>query len=372
MRLSGDRYSPRQIGLPAVCWTMAHFLVDMGCALLLTHFYGGRITGARLAEAVLLYDLIAFVLQLPFGFFLDMADRNINGAVCALGCVMVAAADYTAFFAGADVPAAAVTALAVFAGIGNACFHVGAGCDVLRVSGDRASLPGIFVSTGALGLYFGSRAGNWNTVLLLISGAALLLSGAAVFGLWRHRTFRFRPVPVSGELALGSAMLAALLFTLVIVYRSYLGFMMKYSWKSGFVLGLLATLGVMFGKIFGGILGDRAGWGKTMGVSLLLCALLACFSEKFAPCGILTLFLFNMTMPITMTGLAAVMPDFRGTAFGINTTALFAGFLWAEFSKQELGGRKMGLQILLSLAILLLGLFVFRAGRGRRRRRRRA
>ncbi len=358
--------------LPVILWTAAHFLVDLGCALMLSAFYGDRLSAFRLAEAVVVYDMVAFVLQLPFGLFLDLSDTNVNGAICALGAAMAAIADFAAFFAGGAVPGGFITAMAVFAGLGNACFHVGAGTDVLRISGERAALPGIFVSAGAMGLFLGSRAAGLTHMLLALTGAALLLAAAAIFACWTRTTCRIRPVPVSVKLPFGSAAFAAALFTLVIVYRSYLGFMMKYSWKAGFLLGFLAAAAAVLGKAAGGIIGDAAGWGKTMAVSLAACALLAVFSEKSAPCGIAALFLFNMTMPITMTGLACLMPDFRGAAFGINTAALFAGFVWSLLDSSGAGGKMMSLQILLSLGILLLGLSVYEKKFrpfGRRRRR---
>lgn len=357
-------------GLPAACWSAAHLLVDMGCALMLTGVLGKRLSAAELAEAVLLYDMLAFVLQLPFGFFLDMADRNVCGAVCAAGCFLVAAADFITLFFGDGASVWLVLFLAGFAGLGNACFHIGAGTDVLRIAGEEASLLGGFVSTGALGLYLGSRAGRYGEVLLALAGALLLLLSALLFILWKERTFRIRQKSVSFSLSLGSALAAAGLFTLVIMYRSYLGFMMKYSWRSGFLIGLFSTVCVMAGKITGGIAGDLFGWGKTVGISLGLSAVLALFSEDSAICGILALFLFNMTMPITMTGLALAMPEFKGSAFGINTTALFIGFIWAYYAKEAVTGRQMSLQILVSLAIFLLGFFIMERGKRRRRGRR--
>lgn len=41
----------------------------------------------------------------------------------------------------------------LIAGIGNAMFHIGGGIDVLNISDKKATLSGIFVSTGALGIF---------------------------------------------------------------------------------------------------------------------------------------------------------------------------------------------------------------------------
>ena len=49
----------------------------------------------------------------------------------------------------------------IIAGIGNALFHVGGGIDVLNISEKKASLSGIFVSTGAMGIFLGSKSASW-------------------------------------------------------------------------------------------------------------------------------------------------------------------------------------------------------------------
>ena len=152
---------------------------------------------------------------------------------------------------------------------------------------------------------------------------------------------------------------SAVLFTLVIIFRSYLGFVMKYTWRSAFWLGFAATLCVVAGKMLGGILGDRFGWKKTMAASLLLCAVSGLFSEVSGICGLITLLLFNMTMPITMTGLANVLSWRKGTAFGINTTALFVGFVWARYSGDATPAGQ--LQWLLAGEILVSAVLVYAA-----------
>ena len=42
---------------------------------------------------------------------------------------------------------------------------------------------------------------------------------------------------------------------------------------------------------------------------------------------ILGMFCFNLTMPITVTALANMMPKYKGFAFGLTTLCLLAGFL---------------------------------------------
>ena len=65
---------------------------------------------------------------------------------------------------------------------------------------------------------------------------------------------------------------------------------------------------------------------KASAVSLLAAALLYFFCD--VPfCGTLAVFLFNMTMPITLWAAAKMMPGAKGFAFGLLTFGLFLGYI---------------------------------------------
>ena len=106
-------------------YSLGHFFVDFACALLmLTHLWGVP----EWSACVLLYNFCAFALQMPIGLLADRLDRN--SCTAALGCALVALAW---FFPGIPVLAA------VTAGVGNGCFHVGGGIDVLNFSEAKAA-----------------------------------------------------------------------------------------------------------------------------------------------------------------------------------------------------------------------------------------
>ncbi|MDR2189967.1 MAG: hypothetical protein LBP53_01965 [Candidatus Peribacteria bacterium] len=44
----------------------------------------------------------------------------------------------------------------IITGLGNALFHVGGGSIALQLGHKKATLPGIFVSTGAMGIFLGT------------------------------------------------------------------------------------------------------------------------------------------------------------------------------------------------------------------------
>ena len=115
---------------------------------------------------------------------------------------------------------------------------------------------------------------------------------------------------------------------LTVVIRSYAGGLMNYSWKAVPLLAFLFTAGVSGGKLAGGLLGDRVGWMKSAAGSLILALLLFVAAPDHPSCGIFAVFLFNMTMPVTLTAISCLTgPGHEGTAFGLTTFALFLGTL---------------------------------------------
>lgn len=124
--------------------------------------------------------------------------------------------------------------------------------------------------------------------------------------------------------------IAAVCCILVVILRSYVGMAVAFPWKTGFRAGLLAVLMVVGGKAAGGFASARYGMRITTTVSLGLAGICYLCSAAMLP-GLAALFLFNMTMPITLYWLARSMPRMPGFAFGLLTFALFLGFLPTYF-----------------------------------------
>lgn len=283
-------------------YSLAHFWMDFSCALLL---FGRVAPGESAVSAFLLYNFCAFAVQMPLGL---LADR-LGGKRCfsALGCALAAAA-----WALGGLPAA------VTAGLGNALFHVGGGLYALN-SGRGCGPLGVFVSPGAVGIYLGALApaavpgpAVWLGLLLL--AAAILRWGAGA------RNADFTPVPAGGR---GAAMALLCLFA-VVVLRALLGGLFRFPWRGE--LGLWLALAVAGGKAAGGFLADRLGRRQVAAMSLLLAALCFLGSDYPAP-GLLAVFFFNMTMPLTLWGAARILRGAKGLAFGLLTFALFLGTL---------------------------------------------
>lgn len=128
-------------------------------------------------------------------------------------------------------------------------------------------------------------------------------------------------------------MWAAVCCVLVVMLRSYIGMAVTFPWKSGFGAGLLAVVAVAGGKAAGGAV--RWGTARTAVLSLGPAALCYLFSG-FMPLGLAALFLFNMTMPVTLYWMVRSMPQMPGFAFGLLTFALFLGFLPGYFGMPAL------------------------------------
>ena len=291
-------------------YSLAHFWVDLSCAFLAFRFLSAA---PEFTLCLLLYNFCAFALQMPLGLWADSLDRN--GMLAAAGCGLTAAAFL--------LPASLVAA--VVAGVGNALFHLGGGIDVLNASGEKAAALGIFVSPGAVGVYVGTLWGGGAAVSALLPPAGLLALGGGILLLCR-RTFgslRSGNAPVEAEPAGGSWLPLVPLF-LVVILRSWMGLGQSFPWKAAW--GLPLVLALALGKAAGGFLMDAVGPRRAAGWSLGLAAALYLLSGAPLP-GILAVFLFNMTMPMTLWAAAQLLPGAKGFGFGLLTFALFVGYL---------------------------------------------
>ena len=328
--------------LRLTAYSLGHFTVDFACALLLF----ARLWGTPAwALCVLLYNFCAFALQMPIGLLADRLDRN--SCAAALGCVLVALG-----WAFSAVPVLA----AVTAGVGNGCFHVGGGIDVLNDSSEKAALLGVFVSPGAFGIYLGTALGKAGGVPGWLPAAGLLVFACLFPALDRRCRGGLASGNAPADLSMKSTAAGALVCCFwVVVLRSYVGMVLAFPWKTG-VWAVIALCAVVFGKAAGGFLGDAVGMQRASAVSLGLAAALFCFSD--VPwAGVAAVFLFNMTMPVTLWAAARLLPGGRGFAFGLLTFALFLGFVPVYLGWPALqSGPGYAAGALASLALLVLGL----------------
>ena len=150
-------------------YSLVHFIVDLACAVLVKKLVTPNTENELLLFiAVILYNFFAFSLKFPIGFIADKINKN--GILALVGCLLVAIAYIFPQFA---------LIACIIAGIGNAMYHIGSGIDVLNISDKKASLSGIYVSTGALGIFLGSSPNvtvfnSYIMIFLLIISAVII------------------------------------------------------------------------------------------------------------------------------------------------------------------------------------------------------
>jgi len=303
-------------------YSLAHFWVDLSCAFLI---FRTMLDSPELPICLLLYNFCAFALQMPLGLLADRFDRN--SVVASVGCLLVA----VAFFIPSPLPAS------VIAGTGNALFHLGGGVDTLNNSERKSAALGIFVSPGAMGLYFGTLWGKGTALALLVPPLFLAFFSALILLVFRTSFGSFRsgnlPVDLSGNVV------QIIPLFLVVVLRSYMGMNQSFDWKSTGHWVLILTVSLAVGKAGGGILTDFSSPRTASALSLGLAAGLYLFSSLPLP-GTFAVFFFNMTMPVTLWAVARIMPGAKGFTFGLLTFGLFLGFLpswfgWAPLFTQS-------------------------------------
>lgn len=386
-------------------YSILHLLVDGICALAM---FGSFLLDENGYFGILIYNFCAFALQMPLGILLDMVNGyGKRGEYGSAPAFWTAVAGVLLTMAGAFLHPAVL-------GLGNALFHVGGGVGCIREDGSRnwkGRGLGVFVAPGALGLYLGTwmaKQGVWREGYLGAGVFAVLLC----LGTWLALKRRDRNWEVGEEWQLGAEKRAevekkasaekraevekrapglerpeeavcgpltlrrpedrpwmvgmAVCCLLVVVLRSYIGMAVAFPWKGGFWAGWLAVLAVAGGKAAGGFGAARWGAVKTSVLSLGLAALCYLFSA-WMPLGLAGLFLFNMTMPVTLYWMVSCMPQMPGLAFGFLTFALFLGFLPGYFGLSAFweDGVTGCAGCVLSMLLLLTGMKTGMRGRGK-------
>ena len=323
-------------------YSIIHFVVDLGCSILVSNLVLQKMgLGINLFIALLLYNFFAFAVQLPIGIIADKVNKN---AICsAIGCLLVAIAFGFSKFG---------IISCIIAGIGNAMFHVGGGIDVLNISNKKATPSGIFVSTGAMGIFLGGKSASIGFNKYYIVILMLLISAISLFWLYNQIKGKVNNSEIKTIKLSKNEWIAIICIFITVCIRSYVGMILSFAWKSTFIFALLSVLGVVFGKILGGIIGDKIGFEK-ISISLLISAICFIFSFTNPVIGIIAILLFNMTMPITLICLSNILDNNKGLAFGLLTLALFVGAIPTFVGYNQLF-TKIGLFVITLISSIIL------------------
>ena len=311
-------------------FALCHFVVDFACVSTMlcavSRVLGESGQGSMevVALSILLYDIVAFTLQLPIGIVLDQLDKNSYAAL--LSYALVGAGVILSLVPIALLEWPAILLLA----IGNALFHSAGGLSVLNISQKHAGPSGIFIATGAIGVFLGTQSAQMGRLQIAFSLLVLLFLCALITLVvqkvnkkyWNVHNASFDIPRLSSN-----TLLAIALLSLVVALRSYVGMVMAFPWKSEMLLLVLSILGVFAGKALGGVVADRIGFRTTAIFSLIVAATLFVPSWEIPVMGLLGIFFFNFTMSITLASLANILPNAKGTAFGLASFSLAVGAL---------------------------------------------
>ena len=311
-------------------YALCHFVVDFACVssmlCAVSRVLGESGQGSLevVALSILLYDIVAFPLQLPVGIALDQLDKNSYAAL--LSYALVGAGVILSLVPIALLEWPAILLLA----IGNALFHSAGGLSVLNISQKHAGPSGIFIATGAIGVFLGTQSAQMGRLQIAFSLLVLLFLCALITLVVQKVNKKYWNVHnVSFDISELSfnTLLAIALLSLVVALRSYAGMVMAFPWKSEMLLLVLSILGVFAGKALGGMVADRIGFRTTAIFSLIVAATLFAPSWEIPVMGLLGVFFFNFTMSITLASLANILPNAKGTAFGLASFSLAVGAL---------------------------------------------
>lgn len=311
-------------------YALCHFVVDFACVssmlCAVSRVLGDSGQGSMevVALSILLYDIVAFTLQLPIGIALDQLDKNSYAALLSYASVGAGVVLSLVPIALLEWPAILLLA------IGNALFHSAGGLSVLNISQKHAGPSGIFIATGAIGVFLGTQSAQMGRLQIAFSLLVLLFLCALITLVVQKVNKKYWNVHnVSFDISELSfnTLLAIALLSLVVALRSYVGMVMAFPWKSEMLLLVLSILGVFAGKALGGVVADRIGFRTTAIFSLIVAATLFVPSWEIPVMGLLGVFFFNFTMSITLASLANILPNAKGTAFGLASFSLAVGAL---------------------------------------------
>ena len=292
--------------------SLIHAGIDFLCAFSLYHSFWS------FPQVFLLYNFCAFALQMLLGLIADILNDRRNEKTKTATYFTVAGILLTII--GSFLSP-------IVLGIGNAFFHVGGG--MLSIHEDRkmkmnSAGLGIFVAPGAIGLILGilnCQTSFYKTIQIAVSVLLIVLGIYVLRNVDEEKRDIEVMLPQSKRELFG-----IILCFLVVVLRSLAGMAISFSWKVNAVIAFISVLFIASGKTAGGFLFAKLGSRKMIVITLLLSALLYAFGNH-TTAGLLALFFFNMTMPVTLYLLAEQMKELPGFAFGILTFGLFIGYL---------------------------------------------
>lgn len=312
-------------------YSILHFLVDLVCCYTVISIV--LLSDNLFLNTILItvcYNFSAFALQAPIGLIVDYFDKAklfqlFSFILLMLGLFISEEPNLIIFSC-------------VLMGIGNSLFHLSFGVDILNEKTTKSSYLGIFISTGALGVSLGTFLAISNLDLYIVFMLLLLLSILVLSYMYKYgEPLNYTKCNIDfGILNENKVVILILMF--IVVLRSYMGGKIELNLGldnvfSPITIVIINTLPLVLGKAFGGILADKYGLKNTIFYSLCISTVFSCIYYFTANmfCAIITIFTFNMTMPITLYLMKEIISCSKGFAFGLLTFSLYIGYIISLF-----------------------------------------
>lgn len=295
---------------------------------------------------VILYDFFAFCPQLLVG---DFYNRNKKTNIGLIGAAFFVAAILLAKFDNFNIYLLSVLLLA----IGNAFLHVCGAVATASVSQNKIFPSSLFVAGGTFGIIIGRYLANIkiNTYYLFIPILIIVFISIFTAKRWCKSKVEYINVDIINKKYSFAVIL--LIAIIVVMVRSYMGFVIPINWKSEFYHSILLFTFLGIGKAIGGLLCDKFGYKFVATISTLLCVPFIIIGKDFMFASLFGMLLFSMTMSVTYAMVLSIIKNNPGVAFGVTTIGLFLGAVPVFFIKFD-ALTSMVLVVLLSLVSYIL------------------
>lgn len=313
-----------------VLFSILHFCVDGLCALLVfikLYPYNVELS----IYTFLAYNILAFVFQPLVGIIADkwLGYKEMLGISLILIILAYLVSDSTIISP-------------ILLGLGNAFFHISGGKYVItRTKNDIFSL-GVFVSTGAMGLFLGTN--YYSIILLVILIIIVIITSTYIFLSKEECLIIDKTInhPKKSEL------LILVLIILVVLIRSFIGKVVPIRFEKTPLILFIISLSIVLGKMLGGLSVKIIGVKLTIIFSMIISTICLAFGNSNYILYIIGLFFFNFTMPITLYYMNILLKGREGLSFGILAGALYPGYMLGLIAYS---------QLFISIMVIVLSIF---------------
>lgn len=293
---------------------IGHLIIDLVGIYILFYQYH-HLSFANITLYFILYNLLAFGMQVVFGYYADKYKLYKLFLVLPFLFASMALLLYEIGI----IPILIMT-------LANAMIHVGGGVLSVDMFKGKSMPAGVFVAPGVIGVFAGGiLALNEVPVTIFLLPIVVLMFLLNYFVMQAH-------VHTEEQSNFPDNLLKLIGFILIIIaIRAFLGSVFVMEWNDSNLMQFFLILSIFLGKFLGGIFGDRFGFKKVGVYGLIFSLPFLMLGKQYMIFGLIGAFLFNSTMAITLFLIMDILKPYKGFAFGLTTLTLVIFFLPSQF-----------------------------------------